>query len=86
MISIITRDELAHIMNGESTISRTLFMKFQFNITWITQKIIQFKSSLVVISYQLHQPFPVESLLYIPKWNNLYEEKLQTNFFAGSST
>ena len=39
MISIITRDELAHIMNGETTISRRLFIKFQFNITWITTKV-----------------------------------------------
>ena len=29
--------------------------------------------------------FCSRKLFYIPKWNNLYEEKLQTNFFAGSS-
>ena len=74
MISIITRDELAHIMNGEITIC-------------ICKRQV-YTAQIITGSYILSTTLTFCSRKFIvhPKWNNLYEEKLQTNFFAGSST
>ena len=81
MISITTIDELAHIMNGDLVdYLSDLNLYHRINAKVYTVQIITGSN---IVSTTL--AFCSRKLFYIPKWNNLYEEKLQTNFFAGSS-